>query len=361
MNGYGFHEPNRNIDAAWPDYLAERMGIREARDPCAREMLDRSMTLGDVWGHWIGASRHESLAAKVDRGMGADDLKQSMITGIGGLTTQQFNIVITWLWNIVRRIPVRTFKPFRSQTLSSDGFGLVPEHAQIPYSGVRVDDGLESARVETLGTLRNLSRQAIINDDVGVLNAQIDDTVNAANLQILSSVASAFEATDALADGLAFFNSTSGNLIGTGAYPSITSLDEITAKMYRMARPLGGISAALPRFILCPPELLGTVRTLMLATFDKPETVGTGGVATNGGVGYAVLPFSDTRAWYAVADPKLVPAMGMLVLQGSASPLTIESRPTPANRDGISWRAMLDYKVIRLSRHAAAKNPGAAA
>lgn len=358
MSRFDFQEPNRNVFAALPDYLAYRIGLRDPRDPVAVEMSERAMTLPDILRHVTGAGRDVPIAIVADRALGMDDLRQSLVTAAGTLATGQFNLLIAWMWNLVRRIPVATFRPVRPQAMSADGFVVVPEHGEIPYSGVQVDEGLESSQLETLGALRNISRQAIINDDIGAISAQIDAIVAAANLQMMTSLAATLESTATLSDSLAFFNSTSGNLISTGSAPSVTSLDEATTKLYRATRPKGGTVCALPKYLLIPPELLATGRTLVSATFDYSGSDIMGGNLPSGQMGLAVLPFSNTKAWYVLADPAVEPAIAILTLQGAASPLLIESRPTPISRDGVSYRASLDFKVTRLSRYGALKNPG---
>ncbi|MBX9642018.1 MAG: hypothetical protein K2X97_20540, partial [Mycobacteriaceae bacterium] len=344
---YGqLNEPIRNVVPAWGQVMGYRSGMLEPTNPVAQQMIELGMSNGDIIRHIVGASRLEPLGAVVDRFLGSDDLKQSFVLATSDLITVRFNAIIAWIWSLVRRIPVSSFRPERIPTVSGDGFFAQDEFAEARYRGLQIDDPLEVTQLSTLGGLQTISRQAIINDDNGAIASLADETASAAGLQMQTSLVEKLEASDTLADGLQFFNLTSGNLVSTGgSFPSMTSLDQITTKLYRATKPKGGIAAALPRFILTPPELMTTVRTLLWASFNPPSFEGSAVKSTAAPLGYATLPFTSATAWYVLADPNVTPALGILTLEGAQSPLTIESRKTPIERDGVSFKATLDYKV----------------
>jgi len=68
---------------------------------------------------------------------------------------------------------------------------------------------------------------------------------------------------------------------------------------------------------------------------------------------------NSAKAWYLFADPRLVAAFEIVFLNGKQQP-TIERTPTPANTLGVSWAAYIDFGVREQDPRGAIKVKGEA-
>lgn len=232
------------------------------------------------------------------------------------------------------------------------------------YKRKSIPDGeKESITASTKGNIINLSRQAIVNDDMDAFFGLAADLGMAAQLSIETDVfallALASAAGPTMSDGVTMFHASHAN-IGTAGAPSVTSFDDARVKMGSQTDPSGNQYLALrPAVWLGPLSLLGTATVVNNAVYDpdtanklqKPNMVQ---AMFDDMVGTPRL--TGTR-WYAFADPATNPAIQVAFLNGEREPV-VETRDG-WNVDGTEWKVRHDYGVGAIDYRTALTNAGA--
>ena len=251
------------------------------------------------------------------------------------------------------------------------------------WQKVAQDGELKSARlsqeefknqVETRGVLITLTRQDVINDDLGAflqLPAQIGADGSA-------SIDDDFF-TKLLANASSFFGTGNANYLeGASTAFGVDSLSAARAQFRKQKAGPGSATADKRPINVAPVRLLVPVEI----ETDAQILLGSAQIMTEGSSGKTKTPvdnphrnkyqlssaphLSDTyysgnsaKAWYLFADPKQVAAYEVVFLNGRQQP-TIERTPTPANVLGLSWAAYIDFGVRAQDPRGAIKVKGEA-
>lgn len=191
----------------------------------------------------------------------------------------------TWqLWAATGSLP-----DFKQATLA--GLGAFPDLDKIPRSGgpyyhASMADVSETAQLDTYGKLFGISREAILNDDLGEFTGVPRKMGQAAARKVNGIVYSALTSNSYVgqtmtADSTALFDATNHkNYVasGSGGAPAVATLNTALAAMRKQRAPLpsGDGSAAYlniePAYLLTVPELEGTARALMAAQYNPAGT-----------------------------------------------------------------------------------------
>jgi hypothetical protein len=268
----------------------------------------------------------------------------------------------------------RDFRDFREHSLVRPGdFPLpleVKEEGEIKqgYFG----ESQEVARLLTYGRIVSISRQALVNDDLGafadVMNAWGQRLADLENALFFSLLTSAAGAGPTMKDGGAFFNATAvttlgghANLTSSGTAISDDSLNIGASQMMQQvglgSTGLGdGIKLNIqPRYLLAAPSKRQAAFRYTSAEFSPaaPTSINTfAGILT---------PLLDANLsgnrWYLFADPAALPAF----VYGS---LASEPGPRVATRvgfevEGVQMKVAMDFGVAALEWRAAYSNAGA--
>jgi phage major head subunit gpT-like protein len=223
-----------------------------------------------------------------------------------------------------------------------------------------------SNQVETFAKMFTITRQMIVNDDLGAL-AQIPRKLGRGAALALNRVFW----TEFL-DNASFFSVGNANYIsGAGSALSFAGLGAATTKFRKQTDPDGQPLGSTPKILLVPPELEVPAAELMTST-----QVNTGGASTEAQVAnrniwagkYRVVSSSylsnddfsgySTTAWYLLADPRDLAAIEVAFLGGREAP-TIESARADFNQLGISFRGFHDWGVAKQEPRAGVKAAGA--
>lgn len=218
----------------------------------------------------------------------------------------------------------------------------------------------EKIRATTKGNMINLSRQAIVNDDMDVFSGLAVDLGRAAKLTIEIDVYALLNTNPTMNDGQQLFSAAHNNLAASGAAPSVAAFDALRVAMASQKDLSGNEFLEIrPSIILAPIALGGGIRRLNGAQYDPDQT------------GKFMVPnivngmFSDVidtprlsgTAYYAFADPGFAPALEVVFLNGVTEPFT-ESQDG-WRVDGIEWKVRHDYGVGAVNYRSAYKQPGA--
>jgi len=229
-------------------------------------------------------------------------------------------------------------------------------------------------QAETRGVLITLTRQDLIDDDIGAfLQLPTQMGVDAA-----ASIDDDFF-TKLLANSGSFFGTGNGNFLdGAATAFGVDSLSLARATFQKMKAGPGTATADKRPINIKPTRLLMPVE---LET-DAQVILGSAQIITEGSSGKTKTPIDNphrnkyqlsvaphlsdsyytgysAKAWYLFADPKQCAAYGVVFLNGKRTP-TIERTPTPANTLGVAWAAYIDFGINAQDPRGAIKIKGEA-
>lgn len=269
-------------------------------------------------------------------------------------------------WREVAAIaPVNDFKAHTRYRLTSDmEYEKVGAGGELPHGSV--DELSYTQRADTYGIMYSLTRQMIINDDLGALNSM------ARQLGIGSADAINKVFWTTFLDNSTFFTAGNSN-VGTGAL-SITSLTSGVSTFKKQTKPNGHPLGWVPSILLVPVDLEVVANQLYSdlhvnerAVEDsstanpapssnphrgKYRPVSSAYMSNDSYTGYSAT------AWYLLADPMRAALVEVAFLNGVQTP-TVESAEADFNTLGIQFRGYHDFGVAMQDYRAGYKSTGA--
>lgn len=252
---------------------------------------------------------------------------------------------------LARQTTARDFRERRAVML-----GEGPELEKVleggEYTYGTIAEGAESYRVETFGRIFSISRQALINDDLGAFTRIPAMMGEAARAFEAKQIVQLIEANPLMSDGVAVFAAGHSNL-GTAGALSETTLSEARLLMRRQTGLGGTVIGIGPRYVLVPPAL-ETAAEKLLAEITPNVTE-------------AVNPFSaltlvvdprltDEDAFYVAADPARADGIEFAYLESAPGP-QIETK-AGFEVDGMSMKVRLDLGVGWIDHRSWVRNAG---
>lgn len=234
----------------------------------------------------------------------------------------------------------------------------VPEHGEYKF-GDR-SESQEQFAIATYGKLFSISRQAIINDDLGALTDIPAAHGEAAARKVGDVAYSVLVNNAAMGDGTALFHSDHANLASSGGAVSVSTLGAAIAAM-RIQKDIAGLRSLniRPQFFMAPVALEGSCEQLFLSNLEgtqaKPGQVNpySGNYFTR--VYDPRLDDDDTNAWY-LAGPK-GKTVTVYFLNGVQTPY-LETREG-FNVDGVEYKVRIDCGAKAVDWRALYYNEGA--
>ena len=204
----------------------------------------------------------------------------------------------------------------------------------------------ETLQLSTYGKMFSISRQALVNDDLSAFTSVPRGMASAASRVIDDLVVGVLTANAALnQDSTALFHADHNNLVapGSGAAPSVSTLDAGFQAMALQQGPGGATLDIVPSILLVPVALDATARTLTSAINDPSgATVMEPNPFVNRleVVSTARLDADDPLQWYLMADPNMFDTLEVAFLDGQSSPF-LESKDGWST-DGIEYKVRID-------------------
>ena len=251
----------------------------------------------------------------------------------------------------------RDFKEAARVALSEAGnLELVPEGGQFQQDFL----GEASARtkVATYGKLFSLTRQAIINDDLGLFSKIATKYGSAAKRLVNKMVYAQLTGNVKMQDNVALFDSKHGNVAGTGEALSVKAIAKAITAMRRQKGITGDATLNItPKYLVVPPELEMTAYQIVNST-AAVDGVNSGVVNPYKGrfVVVADAELTDPDAWYLVADASQHDTLEVNYLNGVETP-RLETRQG-FDVDGIEYKVAFDCGVSALDFRGVFKNAG---
>ena len=220
------------------------------------------------------------------------------------------------------------------------------------------DGSAESVSVSTKGNIINISREAIINDDLGYFSNLSKMFGRAAARRIEADVYALLAANPTMGDGVALFHANHGNLAASGAAISVATVDAARVAMGSQKDISGKDYLDLrPAIMLCGLDQGGDARTLNEAQYD-PDT--TNKLQKPNKVRGLFTDIVDTARlavkWYMLADPNEAPVIEVAFLNGEQMPALETQDGFTVN--GVKWRVRHDFGVDAVGFEGAYYNPG---
>jgi hypothetical protein len=215
-------------------------------------------------------------------------------------------------------------------------------------------DGSESYAVNTYGTLINMSRKLMVNDDLGALSDMFRRFgVASANFEATFLTNILTSNPDMAEDGLTLFHAAHGNVAAPGGPPSVATLTAARLAMRSQTGLGGGQISVTPTTLVVGSDLETTAEQLI--TEIHPVSVD------------QVNPFSKLKslvieprlppaAWYLVAEPSEIDGLEYAYLASAPGP-QLESR-LGFEIDGLQTRVRLDFGGAFVDWRGWYKNPG---
>jgi ATP-dependent protease ClpP protease subunit/phage major head subunit gpT-like protein len=360
------HESPESRRALMAEALAHRMG-----GPAPRE--------GNPYRHATFADAAREVLAH--RGVSTRELSRSQIVRAALThTTSDFAILLQDTTNrtlrqaysaapsgIMRIARKATAPDFRAKYRVQ--LGEWPELLEVPegaeFKAGSIASSQETYRLRTYGRTFGITRQALVNDDLGAFADMVRAFGrSAAELQakvLVDLLTAATGVGPTMSDTKALFHTDHGNLAGSGAALDVTSLGAARAAM-RLQKGLDGATPinAEPRFILVPAAL-ETKAEQVVASISAATAADVN--PFSGRLEVVVDPRLDgayansAKAWYVFADPATLDTIEYAYLDGDEGPV-VEAEPG-FRIDGVEIKCRLDFGAGVLDWRGAYRNPGA--
>jgi ATP-dependent protease ClpP protease subunit/phage major head subunit gpT-like protein len=222
------------------------------------------------------------------------------------------------------------------------------------YKYITVGERREQRVLATYGERFAITRQAIINDDVDAFS-RLPRKMGRAAIRTVGDLAYAVLTANAnMADGVALFHASHGNL-QTAAVPSTATIDQMRVAMARqkdVGQTTGSLNIRM-RYAIVPVTLQGAANVVRDSEFEvggtsttKANTVPNSVRNTFEVVSDARLDDASTTIYYGAADPAMHDTVVVDYLDGNQAP-TLEQQGGWAV-DGTEFKVRMDASAKAL-------------
>jgi len=227
-------------------------------------------------------------------------------------------------------------------------------------------------KADTHGIMFALTRQMIINDDMGAFTDIPRQIGMGAAEAIADAVWGLWLSNPVQSDGKAFFHADHKNyLAGADTALTVDGLTDAEVTFGKQVKPNGkplGIRASkllVPTALKVPAEMLMksvNLNETTTANKGKPNTnphVGKLDVVSSVYLSNPSFTGASDKAWYLLADPNRLPAVEVAFLNGVDRP-TVEKTDADFDRLGVMFRGYIDFGVKEQDHRGALKMKGEA-
>lgn len=283
----------------------------------------------------------------------------NILADVAGKTLRAGYEMVPPLWRqIAARRTAADFKAMKELTLdSSSRLEKVPESGE--FHRGKLVEGKETWQLETYGKIIAITRQAVINDNLGAFTRTPQLLGQEVAMLEADTVFGIITTNGNLADGAALFSSTHSNLVDSGATISVDELGETRALMLKQTSPGGKPLNIQPRFLVVPAALAQLAEQYTSAGYTASEPAKINPLAGR------LTPIIDARLdtnspkkWYLFADPNSPNATVLIYayLEGQEGPYT-ETR-NGFDVDGVEIKIRHDFDAAAVDSRGAVQNDG---
>jgi hypothetical protein len=313
------------------------------------ELAGRAMTeIGRAWERGLG----DLIKRGIDGGQVGADFPVALVNAMHKTALGKYALApATWrrFCGVGTVNDFRAHPQFRASGIAA--LSLVQPNGEFRNRDI-ADAYREDLTAQTYGNIVALTRQVLINDDMGFFSDIVGDLGNAAGETIEALVYALLTTAAGLGpnmlDGVALFNAAHNNLGAAGAI-GVAKFDADRVIMGAQVDLAGRILDLMPSVLVVPNGSKGQATVINESEFDI-DAVGAGTPPANRPnrvrglftdiVGSARL--AGTR-YYIFADPQLYPTIKVGFLNGQQEPF-LEMQPG-WRVDGTEWKVRLDVAV----------------
>jgi phage major head subunit gpT-like protein/phage head maturation protease len=299
-----------------------------------------------------------STGAIVERMLSTSDFTAIMGDTVDRALRAGYQSAPSALMAVARKSTARDFRrKTKLQISEAPTLEKVNEGGEFKFGALH--DAQESYRIDTFGKIIAVTRQLLINDDVGAFTDMSAKWGEAAAdfeaqhlVDLLETGAGDGPVMD---DGNTLFHADHGNIADTAAAITIDSLAVARLKMRKQKGLAGRPINVRPRFLVVPPEKeLEAEQVLASIQATTAEDVNPFG----GKLDLLVeTRLSSATRWYLVSDPATTEGLEYSYLQGEEGP-QIETKQG-FEIDGMAFKVRLDFGAAFLEHRGWFRNAGA--
>lgn len=242
---------------------------------------------------------------------------------------------------------ITTLRDMKSQDrIRLNDFASLPTVAEgAAYVNLAWDDGRETYTPVKKGSTVQITREAILNDDLysiaripSKLGIAAAVTINEFVYGLITGNPTMTDTTKVFDDGV---QTSHANRLTSSL--SSTALQNAIALTLKQTNSAGKRLGIRPRYLLVPPDLLFTAMTLVSSTL-MPGSMNNDINVLQGALEIISVPqFTDVTDWYVISDPMLVPGIEVGFLNGRDTPEMLMQEA----QDGASvfTNDLISYKV----------------
>lgn len=268
------------------------------------------------------------------------------ISGILSATVNKFLLAgfsgVESSWRSISSVrSVNDFKALTSYRLNGGmKFEKVAPGGELKNAGV--SDESRTISAETYGIMTSVTRNDLINDDLGALTAVPQRIGRGGALKLNDVFWASFQ------DDSAFFTTARGNKKTTAGALSLSNLKAIATLFRKLKDPDGNPVAVEPRVLLVPSDIELSAAEIM----GSALLVGGSSAGPNVNVlagRYQVVSTSyltSAEDYYLLASPADMPVMEVAFLNGVQSPV-VETAEASFETLGIQMRGYFDFGVAK--------------
>lgn len=240
-----------------------------------------------------------------------------------------------------------TLRDFRSRTTVQLSemplLEKINEHGEI--KAATLAEAKESYRLETFARKLGITRQTLVNDDLGAfsdLSRKFGQAAAETEAKVLVDLLTMNSGTGpVMDDAVVLFHTNHGNAASSAAVISDTSLSAARLAMRTQTGLTGQLITVTPKFLVVPAALETTAEKWL--TSVNPTKSADVNVFP-GKLELIVEPRLDAKSatrWYLVADPAEIDGLEIAYLAGSNGPLVEPIRD--ADHDGVTLQVIHDF------------------
>ncbi len=336
----GFENPEFRA-AAMGEALFHRIAPKHQLSEPAREFA--GLTIPDMARQCLEFAGHSTrgmaAAQLVTRGLHTtSDYPMVLSDAVIRLLRMPYETPDSGVRMVARQTTARDFKSKHSLQLSGGpGLEKVNEHGE--FTRGTFNEAGESYKIDTFGKVFGITRQALVNDDLGAFDRVPRALGQAALAFEATFLANVVAANPAMSDTKTLFHADHGNLASAGAAPAVATLSTARTALRRQTGLQGELISVPPKYLLVPAEL-ETVGEQVLATLAAAKVDDVNPFP--GRLELIVEPrFTDPARWYVVADPGVIDGLEFAYLEGEEGP-QVDTR-AGFDVDGVEFKVRLDF------------------
>jgi ATP-dependent Clp endopeptidase proteolytic subunit ClpP len=309
-----------------------------------------------------GLNRHQLISAAITQS--TSDLPNIFENALHKTLLAGFKVAPT-TWDKVCKIGTLTdFRPhLRYRGASLGDLDVVQPNGE--FKTISFNDAeRESLQAKSRGAILNVSREMMINDDMGIFSDVALEAGKSANrtrekaLYFLLALNAGLGPV--MGDGKTLFHADHKNISANPGVPSVVRIDSDSEQMSQQMDPSGNdFVDIIPSIWLGPRTLRGTVLVINNDQYDpdannKLQRTNIAKATYSEVIG---TPRLTGAPWYSFADPNVEPVIEMGFLDGQQEPQLATEEAF--NQFGMKWRIVDEWGMGAVGWRGGMKNPGA--